>query len=148
MYHRESVTERTQELKRSVINAIPEAMMWILTRGTGEAVPGDLLGYQGKAAGNKKDSVCANQQRRHRHQNPTDPASDRSSSASRWLEVDGAPVSGSVGLRRRARAPFALSASTQKSPVSWASTTAWTRSRRLSFIRMCVMWVFTVVSLM
>ena len=34
------------------------------------------------------------------------------------------------------------------SPVSYASTTAWTRSRRLSFIRMCVMWVFTVVSLM
>jgi hypothetical protein len=35
-----------------------------------------------------------------------------------------------------------------KSPVSYASTTTWTRSRRLSFIKVCVMWVFTVVSVM
>src|SRR5205823_2227996 len=34
------------------------------------------------------------------------------------------------------------------SPVSYASTTAWTRSRRSSFWRMCVMCVLTVVSLM
>ena len=38
--------------------------------------------------------------------------------------------------------------SASKSPVSYASTTAWTRSRRLSFCRMCVMCVLTVVSLM
>src|SRR5439155_14734787 len=35
-----------------------------------------------------------------------------------------------------------------KSPVSYASTTACTRSRRSSFWRMCVMCVLTVVSLM
>jgi hypothetical protein len=39
-------------------------------------------------------------------------------------------------------------ASVSKSPVSYASTTAWTRSRRLSFWSMCVMCVLTVVSLM
>ena len=39
-------------------------------------------------------------------------------------------------------------ASASKSPVSYASTTAWTRSRRLSFCRMCVICVLTVVSLM
>src|SRR5690349_15097546 len=38
--------------------------------------------------------------------------------------------------------------SASKRPVSYASTTAWTRSRRLSFCRMCVMCVLTVVSLM
>jgi hypothetical protein len=38
--------------------------------------------------------------------------------------------------------------SSLNSPVSWARTTAWTRSRRPSFWRMCVMWVFTVASLM
>src|SRR5205085_10062992 len=35
-----------------------------------------------------------------------------------------------------------------KSPVSDARTTAWTRSRRSSFWRMCVLCVLTVVSLM
>src|SRR5207249_9325636 len=39
-------------------------------------------------------------------------------------------------------------ASVSKSPVSYASTTAWTRSRRSSFWRMWVMCVLTVVSLM
>jgi hypothetical protein len=39
-------------------------------------------------------------------------------------------------------------ASAAKRRVSWASTTAWTRSRRLSFWRMCVMCVLTVASLM
>jgi hypothetical protein len=38
--------------------------------------------------------------------------------------------------------------SVSNSPVSYASTTAWTRSRRSSFWRMCVMCVLTVVSLM
>ena len=33
-------------------------------------------------------------------------------------------------------------------PVWYASTTTWTRSRRPSFWRTCVTWVFTVVSLM
>ncbi len=39
-------------------------------------------------------------------------------------------------------------ASASKRPVSYANTTAWTRSRRLSFWSMCVMCVLTVVSLM
>jgi hypothetical protein len=39
-------------------------------------------------------------------------------------------------------------ASAAKRRVSWTSTTAWTRSRRLSFWRMCVMCVLTVASLM
>ena len=37
---------------------------------------------------------------------------------------------------------------TGTSPVWYASTTTWTRSRRPSFWRMCVTWVLTVVSLM
>ena len=46
------------------------------------------------------------------------------------------------GRRRRA------TRSASKIPVWYASTTAWTRSRRPSLERMCVTWVFTVVSLM
>ena len=38
--------------------------------------------------------------------------------------------------------------SVSKSPVWYARTTAWTRSRSPSFWRTCVTWVFTVVSLM
>lgn len=59
----------------------------------------------------------------------------------------------SVGDRpERSAYPAARSlgglASGSKTPVSYASTTAWTRSRRSSFWRMCVMWVLTVASLM
>ena len=41
-----------------------------------------------------------------------------------------------------------LSSPRSNSPVWYASTTTWTRSRRPSFWRMCVTWVLTVVSLM
>ena len=44
--------------------------------------------------------------------------------------------------------PYCAAACFSKSPVWYASTTAWTRSRRPSFWRLCVTCVFTVVSLM
>ena len=43
---------------------------------------------------------------------------------------------------------FGARAPLSKTPASYASTTAWTRSRRSSFWSMCVMCVLTVVSLM
>src|SRR6266508_1210943 len=45
------------------------------------------------------------------------------------LDAQRAERSSRVGIGR---------GSASNSPVSWASTTAWTRSRRLSFWRMCV----------
>ncbi len=81
---------------------------------------------------------------------------------------DGVPrgAPGSSGRLERSRATFDLQRCVRLSepvarrhrlsvahqprnrPASWASTTAWTRSRSLSFWRRCVMCVLTVASLM
>ena len=71
----------------------------------------------------------------------------------RWAdlaEFEVVPVVGSAeAVRPDGRLGHARSrTSASKSPVSWASTTACTRSRSSSFWRMCVTCVLTVVSLM
>jgi NTE family protein len=71
--------------------------------------------------------------------------------ARRWPSSGTHPPTGLDHSRTCRRGPSRVSGRrgvTSPNPVWYASTTAWTRSRRSSFWSMCVMWVLTVVSLM